>query len=90
MAVLIPFRGEISQLSEAVKSVRKSHFKDFRILVFDDNDQTYGRPDFLQDDEYFPTGGIGLAAVKPICTVQFIKRLLVLFPQINPTLKPLE
>jgi hypothetical protein len=71
VAVIIPFRGEVSQLSEAVSSVRYSSFKDFRILVFDDNDPPHGGFDFLQDGEYFPTGGIGLPAV-----IEFSKNLL--------------
>jgi hypothetical protein len=71
VAVIIPFRGEISQLSEAVSSVRYSSFKDFRIFVFDDNDRPHGRLDFLQNGEYFPTGGIGLPAV-----IEFSKNLI--------------
>ena len=71
IAVVIPFRGEISHLAQAVNSVRESSFKDFRILVFDDNDQPRGSLDFLQDDEYFPTGGIGLPAV-----IEFSKNLI--------------
>jgi glycosyltransferase involved in cell wall biosynthesis len=63
IAVVIPFRGELDHLKKAVNSVRESNFKDFRILVFDDNDQPHGRSDFLQEDEYFSTGGIGLPAV---------------------------
>ena len=71
IAVVIPYRGDITQLNEAVNSVRASSFKDFRILVFDDNDQPRGGLDFLQDDEYFPTGGIGLPAV-----IEFSKSLI--------------
>jgi glycosyltransferase involved in cell wall biosynthesis len=71
VAVIIPFRGEISQLTEAVSSVRDSSFKDFRILVFDDNDRPYGGFDFLEEDEYFPTGGMGLPAV-----IEFSKNLI--------------
>lgn len=71
VALIIPFRGEISQLSEAVSSARDSSFKDFRILVFDDNDRPQGGLDFLEEDEYFPTGGIGLPAV-----VEFSKNLI--------------
>lgn len=71
VALIIPFRGEISQLSEAVSSARDSSFKDFRILVFDDNDLPQGGLDFLEEEEYFPTGGIGLPAV-----VEFSKNLI--------------
>jgi hypothetical protein len=63
VAVVIPFRGELGHLAEAVNSVRKSSFRDFRILVFDDNKPPHGGLDFLDDNEYFPTGGIGLPAV---------------------------
>ncbi len=63
IAVVVPYRGDLNHLHDAINSVRESTFKDFRILVFDDNDQPYGRLDFLQDGEYFPTGGIGLPAV---------------------------
>jgi hypothetical protein len=71
LAVVIPYRGDITQLNEAVNSVRASSFKDFRILVFDDNDQPCGGINFLQDGEYFPTGGIGLPAV-----IEFSKSLI--------------
>lgn len=71
VAVVIPFRGELSYLAQAVNSVRESSFKDFRILVFDDNDRPHGGLDFLQDGEYFPTGGIGLPAV-----IEFSKNLI--------------
>ena len=71
IAVVIPYRGDITQLNEAVNSVRASSFKDFRILVFDDNDQPRGGLDFLQDGEYFPTGGIGLPEV-----IEFSKSLI--------------
>jgi hypothetical protein len=71
IAVVIPFRGELIHLAQAVNSVRESSFKDFRILVFDDNDQPHGVLDFLQVDEYFPTGGIGLPAV-----IEFSKNLI--------------
>jgi hypothetical protein len=63
IAVVIPFRGDQNYLELAVKSVRESSFKDYRILVFDDNEQPQGTPYFLHNDEYFPTGGIGLPAV---------------------------
>jgi len=63
IAVVIPFRGDLDYLELAVKSVRESSFKDYRILVFDDNEQPEGTPYFLHNDEYFPTGGIGLPAV---------------------------
>lgn len=71
IAVVVPYRGDVNYLQDAINSVRKSTLKDFRILVFDDNDQPYGRLDFLQDDEYFPTGGIGLPAV-----IEFSKNLI--------------
>jgi|688.fasta_scaffold09310_3 hypothetical protein len=71
IAVVIPFRGELSYLAQAVNSVRESSFKNIRILVFDDNDQPHGGLDFLQDGEYFPTGGIGLPAV-----IEFSKKLI--------------
>jgi hypothetical protein len=63
IAVVIPFRGDLNYLELAVKSVRESSFKDYRILVFDDNEQPEGTPYFLHNGEYFPTGGIGLPAV---------------------------
>jgi hypothetical protein len=71
IAVVIPYRGDISHLVDAVNSVRASSFKEFRILVFDDNDRPHGDFDFLQDGEYFPTGGIGLPAV-----IEFSKNLI--------------
>jgi hypothetical protein len=71
VAVIIPFRGNLDYLNLAVSTVRASSFKDFRILVFDDNDQPHGDLDFLQDGEYFPTGGIGLPAV-----IEFSKNLI--------------
>lgn len=71
VAVVIPFRGELNHLAQAVNSVRESSFKDFRILVFDDNDRPHGDLDFLQVGEYFPTGGIGLPAV-----IEFSKNLI--------------
>ncbi len=71
IAVVIPFRGELSYLAQAVYSVRESSFENIRILVFDDNDQPHGGLDFLQDGEYFPTGGIGLPAV-----IEFSKKLI--------------
>lgn len=72
VAVVVPYRGDLNHLHDAVNSVRESSFKDFRILVFDDNDQPYGQIHFLQDGEYFPTGGIGLPAV-----IEFSKNLIV-------------
>jgi hypothetical protein len=63
IAVIIPFRGELEYLEQAVNSVRSSTFIDFRILVFDDNEQPLKDLNFLNNDEYFPTGGIGLPAV---------------------------
>lgn len=71
IAVVVPYRGDLNHLHDAINSVRESTFKDFRILVFDDNDQPFGRLDFLQDGEYFPTGGIGLPAV-----IEFSKNLI--------------
>ena len=71
IAVVIPFRGELEHLTQAVNSVRESSFKDFRIIVFDDNDQPHGNLDFLKESEYFPTGGIGLPAV-----IEYSKNLI--------------
>ena len=63
VAVIIPFTGDLDYLRQAVISVRSSTFKDFRILVFDDNKEPFGKVDFLNEGEYFLTGGIGLPAV---------------------------
>jgi glycosyltransferase involved in cell wall biosynthesis len=63
IAVVVPFRGELKYLDEAVDSIRKSSFKDYRLLVFNDNEQPQETPYFLHNDEYFSTGGIGLPAV---------------------------
>ena len=63
IAVVIPFWGDLKFLELAIKSVRESSFKDYRILVFDDNEQTQETPHFLDSDEYFSTGGVGLPAV---------------------------
>jgi glycosyltransferase involved in cell wall biosynthesis len=63
IAVVIPYRGDLIYLREAVNSVRESSWNEFRILVFDDNDKPQVLDHFLNDDEYFPTGGIGLPAV---------------------------
>jgi glycosyltransferase involved in cell wall biosynthesis len=63
VAVVIPYRGDLIYLREAVNSVRESSWTEFRILVFDDNSEPQVLDDFLNDDEYFPTGGIGLPAV---------------------------
>lgn len=71
IAVIVPYRGDLNHLQEAINSIRESTFKDFRILVLDDNDQPHGGLDFLQDGEYFPTGGIGLPAV-----IEFSKNLI--------------
>lgn len=71
VAVVIPFRGELNHLAQAVNSVRESSFKDFRIFVFDDSDRPHIDLDFLQDGEFFPTQGIGLPAV-----IEFSKNLI--------------
>jgi len=63
VAVVIPYRGDLTHLREAVHSVRESSWTEFKILVFDDNSEPQVLDDFLNDDEYFPTGGIGLPAV---------------------------
>ena len=85
IAVVIPFRGDLNFLAQAVNSVRASSFKDFRILVFDDNDRPHGDLDFLQDGEYFPTGGIGLPAV-----IEFSKNLILRCPRRKRTRNTLE
>lgn len=61
--VIIPFRGKLVELEEAVSSTRSSMGLTPRILVIDDRDGSQIRPDFLQDKEYFHSGGIGLPAV---------------------------
>jgi hypothetical protein len=71
VAVIIPFRGSLDYLNHAVATVRASSFKDFRILVLDDNDKPHGVLSFLQDGEYYATGGIGLPAV-----IEFSKNLI--------------
>lgn len=71
IALVIPFRGQLGFLEQAIKSVRESTFKDFRILVFDDNERPQINPGFLNHGEYFPTGGIGLPAV-----IEYSKKLI--------------
>jgi len=71
VAVVIPFKGDLDYLIEAVASVRASSFQHFRILVFDDNQHSQESLDFLSNDEYFPTGGIGLPGV-----IEYSKNLI--------------
>jgi glycosyltransferase involved in cell wall biosynthesis len=63
IAVIIPFRGEICDLSAAVNSVRLSSIKNYRIIVIDDRPEVIQRPTFLDESEYFRTHGQGLAKV---------------------------
>ncbi|GEM_PF-3561641 len=59
--VLIPFRGPLGFLREAVDSVRNSTGVATSVLVIDDRTENLGKPDFLDDSEYVFAGGVGIA-----------------------------
>jgi glycosyltransferase involved in cell wall biosynthesis len=63
IVVVMPFRGEINELQEAVGSVRQSTLKNFRLLVIDDRPGEIDCPTFLAKDEYFRSYGQGLPKV---------------------------
>jgi hypothetical protein len=63
IAVVIPFRGQLEELSAAVDSVRQSTMQDFRILVIDDRPGEISPPDFLNGQEYLRSYGQGLSKV---------------------------
>ena len=60
IVVIIPFRGELEELSEAVNSVRQSSMRSYRIIVIDDRPENVSRPAFLNEYEYLRSYGQGL------------------------------
>jgi len=63
IAVVIPFRGQLEELADAVESVRLSTMQEFRILVIDDRPGEVSFPNFLHHDEYLRSYGQGLSKV---------------------------
>lgn len=71
LQIIIPFRGSLDHLEDCVKQCRLYSPKNANILVFDDRSTFVEKPDFLTENEYFPTGGVGLPQV-----VEFSKKFI--------------
>jgi hypothetical protein len=78
VVVIIPFRGKLEELQEAVQSVRASTFTNFRVLVIDDRPGQEERPPFLQEDEYIASHGQGLPAVIEMSKLYVFEKYVVL------------
>ena len=76
--VLIPFRGQLEELSATVDSVRQSTMQKFRILVIDDRPGEVSAPDFLHCDEYLRSHGQGLSKVIELSKLHVTERYVAL------------
>jgi hypothetical protein len=78
IVVIIPFRGELQELKEAVNSVRASTFTNFRLLVIDDRPGENVIPDFLKREEYIASDGQGLPRVIELSKKYVFEKFVVL------------
>jgi len=78
IVVIIPFRGELEELSEAVNSVRQSSMRSYRIIVIDDRPENVSRPAFLNEYEYLRSYGQGLPKVIEISKSHITEKYVAL------------